>query len=69
MGRAGAELARQKSHVNGGRAASPWTAEELRAMLDETPGESPREQLRRLTRAMVRAMPVPASNRRKRRRP
>lgn len=69
MGVTGSELARQKSHVKGGREASPWTGAELRTKLDEEPGESPREQLRRLTRAMVRAMPVPDGNRRRRRQP
>ena len=65
----GAEQARKHSSVEGGRAVSPWSGEQLRAMLDSVPDESPREQLRRLTRAMVRAMPVPESNRRKRGRP
>jgi hypothetical protein len=64
----GAKEAREASTVRGGRTNSPWTGEELRALLAEEPGESPREELRRLTRAMVRAMPAPESTRRKRRR-
>jgi hypothetical protein len=60
VGARGAERARDESSVKGGRAASAWTGAELRAHLAEVPDESPREELRRLTRAMVRAMPAPS---------
>lgn len=62
----GAGKVRESSTIKGGNTASPWTGDELRALLDEEPNESPREQLRRLTRAMVRAMPAPEVNRRRR---